>query len=84
MFGKAVVLNAEALEELVWNKGSTCAFNYALNERSIMYSVNGTFEDSSGITIQFQWTLLRNTCKDILMIFTVMSSNCKVKTSKVL
>ena len=25
MFGKAVVLNAEALE--VWNKGTTCAFN---------------------------------------------------------
>ena len=27
MFGKAVVLKAEALGELVWNKGSTCAFN---------------------------------------------------------
>ena len=25
MFGKAVVLNAEALEELVWNERSTCA-----------------------------------------------------------
>ena len=27
MFGKAVVLKGEALRELVWNKGSTCAFN---------------------------------------------------------
>lgn len=49
-----------------------------------MYSVNGTFKDSSNITIQFQWTLLRKTCKDILMVFTMMSSNCKVKRSKVL
>ena len=30
MFGKAVVLKAEALGELVWNKGSTCAFNIKL------------------------------------------------------
>ena len=30
MFGKAVVLKAEALGELVCNKGSTCAFNIKL------------------------------------------------------
>ena len=58
----------------------------SLYERSIIYSVNGTFEDASSITIQFQWTLLRNTRKDIyiyiLMVFTVMSSNCKVKKAR--
>ena len=58
----------------------------SLYERSITYSVNGTFEDASSITIQFQWALLRNTRKDIyiyiLMVFTVMSSNCKVKKAR--
>ena len=58
----------------------------SLYERSIIYSVNGTFEDASSITIQFQWALLRNTRKDIyiyiLMVFTVMSSNCKVKKAR--
>ena len=60
----------------------------SLYERSIIYSVNGTFEDASSITIQFQWALLRNTHKDIyiyiyiLMVFTVMSSNCKVKKAR--
>ena len=37
----------------------------SLYERSIIYSVNGTFEDASSMTIQFQWALLRNTRKDI-------------------
>ena len=37
----------------------------SLYERSIIYSVNGTFEDASSITIQFQWALLRNTRKEI-------------------
>ena len=41
----------------------------SLYERSIIYSVNGTFEDASSITIQFQWTLLRNTYKDIYIYF---------------
>ena len=58
----------------------------SLYERSIIYSVNGTFEDASSITIQFQWALLRNTRQDIyiyiLMVFTVMSSNCKVKKAR--
>ena len=58
----------------------------SLYERSIIYSVNGTFEDASSITMQFQWALLRNTRKDIyiyiLMVFTVMSSNCKVKKAR--
>ena len=58
----------------------------SLYEGSIIYSVNGTFEDASSITIQFQWALLRNTRKDIyiyiLMVFTVMSSNCKVKKAR--
>ena len=47
-----------------------------------MHSVNGTFKDSSSITIQFQWTLLRKTCKDVLMVFTMTSSNCKVKKAR--
>ena len=55
----------------------------SLYERSIIYSVNGTFEDASSITIQFQWALLRNTRKDIYIdVFTVMLSNCKVKKAR--